>query len=159
MQYDGYTRGLESHAIGHPFQHVVNAVNMVTHGVPVRFPDVDFIFQEAGLGWVPYTMYRMDNEYFAKRQDAPLLDHPPSYYFKNHFYYTTQPLEGTQNATKYVIDTARAMNAEETVMWSSDYPHHDFDHTDAIFNIFRQEFDDKELANIFGNTAMDVFFS
>ena len=157
MQYDGFTRGMPNHVVAHPFQHIVNAVSMVTHGVPVRF-DVDFVFQEAGLGWVPFFMHRMDNEYYAQRQDAPLLEAPPSHYFKNHFYYTTQPLEGTQEAPDYVCNIVRMMDGVQNVMFASDYPHHDFDHTDTIFRVFAREFDDDELANLFGNTAMDVFF-
>ena len=159
VQYDGLERAMPTHVLGHPFQHMVNVASMVTQGVPVRYPDVDFVFQEAGIGWIPFLMYRMNNEWYAQRQDAPLLERPPSEYMRENFYYTTQPLEGTQDAPDYVTRAARSMGAEDCLMFSSDYPHHDFDHTDEVFRVFAREFDHDELASIFGDTATDVFFS
>ncbi len=157
VQYEGFSRGMENHVIAHPFQHIVNVVSMVTHGVPERF-DVPFVFQEAGIGWVPYLMERMDNEYYSRRDDAPMLQAPPSTYMREHFYYTSQPLEGTQNSPEYVCAMARLMGAEDCLMWSSDYPHHDFDHTADIYRVFAREFDRPVLENVFGNTAYEVFF-
>ena len=159
VQYDGFSRAMENHVIAHPFQHIVNITSMLVQGVPVRYPDLDFVFQESGLGWIPFLMNRMDHEYYQQRDDAPLLDKPPSHYMKENFYYTSQPIEGTEENPEYVCQIARLMDAPNTLMWASDYPHHDFDHSDAIFRVLAREFDDEELANIFGNNANDVFFS
>lgn len=155
-QFEGLNRAMANHAIAHPFQHIVNVVSMLTTGVPERY-DVDFVFQESGLGWIPYYMHRLDEEYFAQREDAPLLEKPPSEYMKEDFYYTSQPVEGLQTAPKYVCSMARHMGAEGNLMWASDYPHHDFDHLDAILSTLNREFSMAELAEIFGGTAREVF--
>lgn len=157
VQYEGFTRGLENHIIAHPFQHIVNITSMVTHGVPERF-DIDLVCQESGIGWIPFLMRRFDHEYYQKRQDAPLLEKKPSEYLRNDFYYTSQPIEGTEEDPDYVCKMARLMGAEDCLMFASDYPHHDFDHSDSIFRVFAREFDRDELENIFGNTATEVFF-
>lgn len=155
-QFEGLNRAMSNHVIAHPFQHVVNVVSMVTNGVPELY-DVDFVFQEAGLGWVPYFMHRLDEEYFAQREDAPLLEKPPSEYMREDFYYTSQPTEGLQTAPEYVCSVARQMGATENLLWASDYPHHDFDHLDAIVRTLNKEFSVEELAAIFGGTAREVF--
>lgn len=158
VQYDWFSTPFEDHVIGHPFQHIVNMVSIVVQGIPERY-DVDLLFQEAGIGWVPYVAHRMDNEYNQRRQEAPLLTRRPSeYILGDSFYYSSQPLEGHESSPGYVQGMARMIDAAENLMWASDYPHHDFDHTDAIFRIFAGEFDEPELENIFGRTAMDVFF-
>jgi len=159
VQYDGFSRAISNHTIAHPFQHMVNITSMITHGVPVRYPNVDFVFQESGLGWIPFLMNRLDHEYHQQQDDAPLLDEVPSHYMKESFYYTSQPIENADENPEYVCNIARMMNAPETLMWASDYPHHDFDHSETIFRVFAREFDTAELENIFGNTATDVFFS
>lgn len=155
VQWEGFERAMSLHTITHPFQHMVNLVSIVVNGVPERF-DVDLIFQEAGIGWIPFVANRLDKEYYQRRQDASLLTKPPSEYVLNDFNYTTQPLEGLEENPDYVCSTARQMNAPETLMWSSDYPHHDFDDSDTVFRALAREFDDEELANIFGNNAMEV---
>lgn len=155
-QFEGLNRAMSNHAIAHPFQQATNVVSMVTNGIPELY-DVDFVFQEAGLGWVPYFMHRLDGEYFAQREDAPLLEKPPSEYMKEDFYYTSQPMEGLQTAPEYVCSVARHMGGPESLMWASDYPHHDFDHLDAIVRTLNKEFSVAELADVFGGTAREVF--
>ena len=51
-------------------------------GVPEVFPGLRFAALEAGCGWVPYLVDRMDEE-FEKRgsREAPLLKAKPSEYF------------------------------------------------------------------------------
>lgn len=159
VQYDGFSRAIENHIIAHPFQHMVNATSLIIQGVPVRYPDIDFVFQESGLGWIPFLMNRLDHEYYQQRDDAPLLDQPPSNYVDERFYFTSQPIEGTEENPEYVCQIARLLNAPNNLMWASDYPHHDFDHSDTIFRVLAREFNDEELTNIFGRTANKVFFS
>ena len=158
VQYDGLGRAMPNHAIAHPFQHMVNVSSILTRGVPERF-DVDLVFQEGGLGWVPFLMHRLDEEYYAQREDAPLLEKRPSEYMREDFHYTTQPVEGLTNDPEYVCSIARMMNASETLMWSSDYPHHDFDHLVTVLRAFNREFTAEELTAIFGGNARELLES
>lgn len=158
VQYDWFSTTLEDHTLGHPLQHIVNLVSMIVNGVPEKYPSIDFVFQEAGIGWVPYFAHRMDNEYHQKRQEASTLSKPPSAYALEDFYYTSQPLEGHEGAVDYVCQMSRLMNAPDTLMWSSDYPHHDFEHTDDIMRVFAREYNRRDLERIFGGNANEVFF-
>jgi predicted TIM-barrel fold metal-dependent hydrolase len=150
------SRFIEAHTLSHPMDHMMHLTTMLTHGVFELYPNVDFVFQEAGLGWAPYISFRYDNEYSGLREDAPLLEKTPSEYVKEHCYITTQPLEGYSNR-ELVQANIRALDGENTVMYSSDWPHHDFDHSSHLMDVLRGEFSDGEIENIYSNTAKSVF--
>lgn len=156
MQKQGFDRYLPQHATAHPMQYMVHTASMITSGVPVRFPETTFVFQEAGLGWVPYMMRRLNHEYKTEPDDAPLLEQLPSEYFVDQFKFTTQPIEGEQDP-QYVNSTLRLMNAEETVMFSSDYPHYDFDNSNQLLKVVRSEFSNDEIRNMYGETAEEIY--
>lgn len=155
IQFQGTSRGLSVHVPYHSMEHMTNLSSMLTHGVPVRFPDLKFVVQEAGLGWIPYFMYRYDDEYNAKREEAPLLEAQPSEYIQRQFYFTTQPLEGTHDIG-YVSQTISSIGPE-SVMFSSDYPHNDFDNSSELLQTIRSRFESEELSKMYGGTAERVF--
>ena len=156
FQKHGFNRYLPQHATAHPMQYMVHTASMITNGVPVRFPDTHFVFQESGLGWVPYMMRRLNHEYKTEPDDAPLLEKKPSEYFVDQFKFTTQPIEGEQDPM-YVNSILRLMQAEKTVMFSSDYPHYDFDNSNQLLKLVRSEFSSQEIRNMYGETATDIY--
>jgi hypothetical protein len=154
-QFQGFDRYLSSHVPTHAMQHMVHLSSMLTKGVPERF-DVDFVIQEAGIGWIPYFMRRFDHEYRAKREDAPLLERLPSEYIRDQFYFTSQPVEGTEDP-QYVADTIRHFGGEDSLLFSSDYPHLDFDHSSDLFRVLKSQFGTETAAKVYGETALEVF--
>ncbi|MFB6156274.1 MAG: amidohydrolase family protein [Haloferacaceae archaeon] len=152
--FDGFDRYLSSHVPIHAMQHMAHLSSMLTKGVPERF-DVEFVVQEAGIGWVPYFTRRFDHEYRAKREDAPVLEKPPSEYVDDRFYFTSQPVEGTDDPD-YVEAMLRLMGPDN-LLFSSDYPHLDFDHSSDLFRIVRSRFDADTAAAVYRETALEVF--
>jgi hypothetical protein len=155
-QWQALNRQLPVHVTSHNMMHQVNLADMLTHGVPERFPDLEFVVQEAGLGWYPYFMRRIDHEYMGAQWDAPMLEKLPSEYLRDQFYLTSQPVEGADEP-RYLNQIIRLFEGENNLMFSSDYPHFDFDNTDALLKVLRSEFDSDEIANIYGQTAERVF--
>lgn len=155
LQFHGTNRYISNHAPTHAMTHMMHITDMVTRGVFVRFADLDFVFQEAGLGWVPYMVKRLDNEYAEKREDVPMLDHPPSTYINDRCYFTSQPVEGADDPD-YISSIVRLLGPEN-LLFSSDYPHLDFDHSDYLLRALRTSLSDDELAGIYGETARRVF--
>lgn len=153
MQFQGFDRVLTNHMASHPLQQLTHLADMVVQGIPVRFPDLTVVFQEAGIGWTPYVMRRLDSEYAAMREDAPLLDKPPSEYIRDQFYFTTQPMEGA-NEPDYVEQMIR-MTGVDNVMLSTDYPHFDFDHAEELGRVFNR-FSSEERNRILGGTAAEI---
>lgn len=149
-------RALPVHATSHNIMHQTNLADMLTQGVPERFPDLEFVIQESGLGWYPYFMRRMDHDYMGAKWDAPMLDKMPSEYLKDQFYLTSQPVEGLDDP-QYLNQITRLFEGEENLMFSSDYPHFDFDNTGELLKILRSEFTNEEIQNIYGQTAERVY--
>ncbi|MGB9958730.1 amidohydrolase family protein (plasmid) [Haloferax prahovense] len=149
-------RALPVHATAHNMMHQTNLADMLTQGVPERFPDLDFVVQESGLGWYPYFMRRMDHDYMGAKWDAPMLKKLPSEYLDDQFYLTSQPIEGADEP-QYLNQITRLFQGEKNLMFSSDYPHFDFDNTDELLKILRSEFNGEEIQNIYGRTAETVY--
>lgn len=147
----GTSRYLETHSTLHSAEQMTNLASMLTHGVPERFPDLQFLMQEAGIGWLPYFMRRFDHEYSIARDDAPWLEQMPSEYIRENYQISSQPAEGIDDPT-YIKNMIELLGAEN-LLFSSDYPHHDFDNPDALFNVLRGSLDEEEVKGVFGRNA------
>ncbi len=69
---------LFKHTIGRPFETMLDCAALMYGGIPEKFPKLRIAFLECGIGWVPYWMYRMDEEYEKRASEAPLLKAKPS---------------------------------------------------------------------------------
>jgi predicted TIM-barrel fold metal-dependent hydrolase len=140
------------HMAGHTLPMMANLVDMVTTGVPVRFPKLRVAFEEAGIAWVPFLAMRMDRIYRERPHEVPLLTQPPSHYVKD-FYYATQPIEEPQNP-RDLVTLVELFNGAERTMFASDWPHHDFDHPNKLF---QAPFSEEVKRKIFGENALRFF--
>lgn len=151
--FEQLNRFLSAHALGFPFYAMLQLTNLVVNGIPERFPDVRFVFMEAGQAWVPFLIARLDGEYRMRSSEAPLLRRLPSAYIRD-MYFTTQPFEQLDS-----VDHLRAvfetMAADTQLLYSSDYPHQDFDLPTLIWDL--PFLTDEAKRNILGGNAMRLF--
>ena len=129
----GFTTQFSAHVLAHPFSCIANLLSMIETGVPVRFPKLRIAFTEAGIGWVPWIMLRIDKEYNERRRDVPFYTDRPSHYIRKMFF-STQPIEEPANL-KEMATFLSLFNGEDSVIFSSDWPHHDFDHPSKVLQI------------------------
>ena len=107
---------------------------------------------EAGLAWLPFLMQRLDHEHMLRPSEFPTLKKQPSDYMRD-MYYASQPMEMTD--MRGLECTFQMINAETQLLYSSDYPHWDFDVPSAIWDLpFLSE---KAKHNILGGTASRLF--
>jgi predicted TIM-barrel fold metal-dependent hydrolase len=145
-------RFLSVHALGFTFYNILHLTNWVINGMGERFPKLPVMWVESGLAWLPFLMQRLDHEYMLRPSEAPLLKRKPSDYMRD-MYYSSQPMEVQDRDAMEC--TFRMINAETQLLYSSDYPHWDFDLPSTIYDLpFLSE---KAKHNILGGTAARIF--
>lgn len=144
---------ISAHALGFPFYNMIHLTNLVVNGIPERFPRLKFIWMEAGLSWIPFMMQRLDSEYMMRTSEAPLLKRKPSEYMQE-MYFSTQPIE-IPAKPEFLEVTFEMINAENHLLYASDYPHWDFDLPRVIYDLpFLKE---EAKRKILGGNAMELF--
>jgi hypothetical protein len=145
-------RFLAVHALGFSFYNILHLTNWVTNAIPERFPKLPVIWIESGLAWVPFLMQRLDHEFMMRPSECPGLKKKPSEYMRD-MYYSSQPMEIQDREAMEC--TFRMMDAENHLLYASDYPHWDFDLPSTIYDLpFLSE---KAKHNILGGTAARLF--
>ena len=145
-------RFLSVHALGFTWYNVLHLTNWVINGMGERFPKLPVIWIESGLAWIPFLMQRLDHEYMLRPSECPLLKKKPSDYMRD-MYYSSQPMEIQDMGA--LECTFRMINADTQLLYSSDYPHWDFDLPSTIYDLpFVSE---KGKHNILGGTAARLF--
>jgi predicted TIM-barrel fold metal-dependent hydrolase len=146
-------RFITIHALGFCFHNILHLTNWIVNGLPERFPKLKVIWIESGLAWVPWIMQRLDNEYMMRSNEAPALKMLPSDYMRQ-MYYTSQPMEVVKNIKALEV-TCEMMHAETQLLFSSDYPHWDFDLPSTIYDL--PFLSDTAKRNILGQNARRLF--
>ena len=98
-------------------------------------------------------MQRLDNEFLMRTSDCPLLQRRPSEYMRD-MWFSTQPMERTA-PIEMLEQTFKLINAEQSLLYASDYPHWDFDVPSVIYDLpFLTE---QGKRNILGANATRLF--
>ncbi|PYM11867.1 MAG: hypothetical protein DMD81_25710, partial [Candidatus Rokuibacteriota bacterium] len=118
-------------------QFQINMANILTSvvfaGVLEKYPRIRVVLGEAGIGWIPYILWRMDGEWEDQFKDLALTM-PPSAYWRRQCWATYQ----TDPIGIKLLDELGA----DKIMWGSDFPHPDGVWPDS------REYIQKELAHL-----------
>ncbi|XID92610.1 amidohydrolase family protein [Paenibacillaceae bacterium WGS1546] len=127
----GYpTRYLEYHT-NLSQNYMAHVTSLVCEGVFEKFPGLKFVCLEGGVAWLPHLMWRLDKNFKGLRSSAPWLKRMPSEYIRSHCLFSTQPIEEPDDP-KDLLAIFDMIDAENILMFSSDYPHWDNDDPSEI---------------------------
>lgn len=161
---EGLRTWTEILGLGWSVHAIMHVANMIMTGVFDEYPDLRVLVQEGGVNWLPFVAYRMDEFYQDHPEDIKItermfdaekayLDRLPSEYLFDNFYFATQPVTGPPN-TKQHRQLLEMCHADETLVFSSDWPHHTFDPPHWLYT----KHVDEDLRNrIFYETAEELF--
>jgi predicted TIM-barrel fold metal-dependent hydrolase len=117
---------LQVHTLSHAPEQLIACTAIIYSGLLEKYQDLRVAFLEAGIGWVPFWMEHMDEEYEFRAFDAPLLKAKPSEYMTcGRVFVSCEPEEKT---LRYVPDFFPAGN----ILFASDYPHWDGQFPNAV---------------------------
>ena len=106
------------HAISHTLEQMMACAQLIGTGVLERHPGLRVVFLEAGGGWAPYWLARLDHQVPSYGGFAPDVRMLPSEYFARQCWISFEIDEETLPALVPFIGADR-------VVWGSDYPHAD----------------------------------
>ena len=117
-----FTRFAQTQALEHPIAQIIQLTSMVMEGVFERFPRLRVAYLEAGVGWVPYVMDRLDRSYETwagarYKEFSDWLKKKPSEYINSDRIYFS--CEGGEESLPYAIERI----GHRTLLFASDFPH------------------------------------
>ena len=148
----GYQEMIETHTLGFLESNMSQIVSVACQGIPEKFPDLDIVFMESGVTYIPGLVSRLDEEYLKRPEEAPLLDTRPGEYITD-FYFGTQPLE--ESARPDLLEVCFDMIGTDRLLYASDYPHWDYDSPSILTDL--PMLDDEDCERILAGNAERVF--
>jgi uncharacterized protein len=156
---DGVPAGTErfdhpfyTHAMAHPFEQMIAVLCVVVGGLLERFPRLKVAFMEAGAGWVPYWMERLDEHFEFLQPTVPWLTKPPSEYMRSgQMYYAFEMEERT---LPYVAEFVGA----DRLIFATDYNHSDSKFPHTVEEVMeRKDLSDELKTKIMGENAARLY--
>lgn len=134
--------------LGAPGQIIPTLTTMVLDGVFDRVPDLKVLCVEAGCGWAPHLMDRLDDKREVFAEVLPPLALRPSEYLQRNVWFVAEPRERT-------IGPVCELVGEDRVLWGSDYPHIDssLDAAELIRGSVADLSESRQQAVLGGNAA------
>jgi predicted TIM-barrel fold metal-dependent hydrolase len=119
--------------VGYPQAAFSHLASLIFEGVFDRIPDLKIVMAEGGYSWAVPFGWRLDSCWRLLREEVPDLERTPSDYLREHVWFTTQPVEEPERPGWFAAVYAQMQRAGlgDHLMFSSDYPHWDFDGPDA----------------------------
>ena len=109
-------------ALEHPIAQMIQITSFVMEGVLDRFPRLRVGFLEAGTGWVPYMMDRLDRSFEVMQRDGrrefpdALKRRPSEHFASGRMYFSC---EGGEPSMRDLV----ARIGHKTLLFASDFPH------------------------------------
>ncbi|MEM7142863.1 MAG: amidohydrolase family protein [Actinomycetota bacterium] len=115
-RFDTFT---EWHTVVHAHEAQNACMSMIVNGVFERFPRLRTAYMEAGCGWLPSWLHRIDEHLeMAGEMEFPELTMNATEYFTRNCWISTECED------PFVADVIRWMG-DDRIVWESDFPHPD----------------------------------
>ena len=129
-----------------------SAASLICNGVFEKFPRLKYVFVECGFAWLVDVIWRLERDWKAQREEVPWVKRHPTDYLISNLRFTSQPFYEADKPEQIhaVLDV---MHAERTLLFSSDYPHWDFDDPRRAL----KDLPDGIRGRVFAGNAVETF--
>jgi uncharacterized protein len=127
----GYPRYyFEWHTLAPPQGTMSQLVSLLANGVFESYPELKAVFLEAGVAWVPWLMWRLDQQYKEHRREVPWIHKLPSDQMRDNVRVATQPMGDIK--TRDFLTLVEMVRAQSMFVFASDFPHYDADSASSV---------------------------
>ncbi|HEX2217028.1 MAG TPA: amidohydrolase family protein [Xanthobacteraceae bacterium] len=105
--------------------------SLICEGVFQKFPDLTVVLLESGFTWLPAYLWRLTKYWRGLRMEVPWVDRSPTDIVRERVRLTLQPVDAPPTAEQFerLLDH---MGSDELLLFSTDYPHWQFDGDDVL---------------------------
>jgi predicted TIM-barrel fold metal-dependent hydrolase len=120
---DRFETRFGQHACSHPLEAMMALLSLIEGGVLEAHPSLRVGFLEAGCGWLPYWLWRLDHVEYAQLRGEVRhrVRRPPSEYFQRQCWIALEPGEAMLDRVVTDIGASR-------MVFGTDFPHLDHEH-------------------------------
>jgi predicted TIM-barrel fold metal-dependent hydrolase len=148
-----FDKFISIHTLSFPFECMLALTGLIFAGVTEKFPKMKIAVLEGCVGWLPFLMDRMDEEWEKQGwRDTPLLKRKPSEVLasKNMWY----SIEIEESTVPYIIERIGA----DRLLWASDYPHWDTSWPHSVEHfVSRTDISDADKRIILGDSPTQLY--
>jgi uncharacterized protein len=116
---------VEYHSLIAPMAYASHMASWICNGVLDRHPEMKVLFVEGGFLWYRPVIDRLERHWKQTAHELG-LSKTPLQYVRDHFRFASQPIEENTDSQK-IAELFEEANAKELLLFSSDYPHYDYD--------------------------------
>jgi len=119
-------------------------LSLITEGVFQKFPDLKVVLIEAGFTWLPGYCWRIDKIWRGVRREVPWVKEAPSEIIRRHVRFTLQPADAPPDP-KQMEQVINQIGCDDLILFSTDYPHCQFDGTNPFPDGFPERLKQKVM--------------
>ena len=87
---------------------------------------------ESGFTWLPNLLWRTSKTWRGVRAEVPWIDRPPAEIIREHVRLTLQPVDAPPDDPRQLARTLEHIGSDRMLLFSTDYPHWQFDGDDVL---------------------------
>ena len=122
----GWASSFTEEYVNHATAFQSQLMSLVTEGVFAKYPELTVVLMESGVSWLPAFMWRLTKFWKGLRSEIPWVSDPPTSIIRDRVKLTLQPFDGPTDDG----GIARLMDhigSDEMLLFSTDYPHWQFE--------------------------------
>jgi len=137
----------------HPWCGMRNMASLIGSGLMDRYPKLRIGTLEAGHGWLPFWMARIDEHARTIRSEIPNLKMMPSEYVLSGRYFQSIEIPEGLKLTNAVMD----MVGEDVLMYASDYPHGESHFPESVGMVLDWDMPRARKQKLFWDNAVKLY--
>jgi len=147
---DRFATHIGMHTCCHPMEQMMAFVSLFEGGVLQRHPGLRVAFLESGCGWVPYLLWRMEEEFRQWRFQVSEVTDSPTKSFRRQCFVSAEGCEPYLPAILNLI-------GEDRILFATDYPHPDHTLGEELEDIMAAQLSESARKKILCDNAVRFY--